>query len=70
MSTLTYFLLVLVAAVLALLAYASTRPDEFRIERRLRITAPAKQHWLLVGELRSLHCWNPYERKDALTKSQ
>jgi hypothetical protein len=43
MSILTYILLALAAAVLALLAYASTRPDEFRVERRLRISAPAEQ---------------------------
>jgi hypothetical protein len=70
MSILTYILLALAAAVLALLAYASTRPDEFRVERRLRISAPAEQLWPLVGELRGFNRWNPYERKDPLIKGQ
>lgn len=70
MNLLAYFLLALAAAVLALLAYASTRPDEFRVERRLRITAPAEQLWTLVGELRGFNRWNPYERKDPLIKGQ
>jgi hypothetical protein len=70
MSALTYSLLALMAAVLALLAYASTRPDEFRVERRLRIAAPADKLWPLVGELRGFNRWNPYERKDPLTKGQ
>ncbi|RZL34923.1 MAG: polyketide cyclase [Rubrivivax sp.] len=57
-------------AVLLLLAYASTRPDEFRVERRLRIAAPADRLWPLVSELRSFNRWNPYERKDPLSKGQ
>ncbi len=70
MSILSYFFSALALAVLALLAYASTRPDEFRVERRLRIAAPAEQLWPLVGELRGFNRWNPYERKDPLIKGQ
>ena len=65
-----YILLALVVAVLALLAFASTRPDVFRVERRLRIAAPAERLWPLVGELRGFNRWNPYERKDPLIKGQ
>jgi len=65
-----YFLLALAAAVLALLAYASTRLDAFRVERRLRIAAPSEQLWPLVGELRGFNRWNPYERKDPLIEGQ
>ena len=57
-------LLVVSVAVLALLACASTRPDDFRVERRLRIAAPAGQIWPLVGELRGFKRWNPCERND------
>jgi hypothetical protein len=56
-------------AVLMLLAYAATRPDEFRVERRLRIAASAETLWPLVGELRGFNRWNPYERKDPLIRS-
>ncbi|MGQ3052675.1 MAG: SRPBCC family protein [Roseateles sp.] len=70
MSTLSYVLVALAAAVLALLVYASTRPDEFRVERRARIAAPADKVWPLVSELRAFNRWNPYDRKDPLLKSQ
>jgi hypothetical protein len=66
----SYILLALAVAVLALLAFASTRPDAFRVERRLRIAASAEQLWPLVGELRGFNRWNPYERKDPLIKGQ
>lgn len=70
MSTFSYILLASGVAVLALLAYAATRPDEFRVERRLRIAAPAEQLWPLVGELKGFNRWNPYERKDPLIKTR
>jgi hypothetical protein len=70
MSMMSYVLLTLAAAVLALLAYAATRPDEFRVERRLRIAATAEQLWPLVSELRDFNRWNPYERKDPQIKGQ
>ena len=70
MSKLVTVPLALAAAVLALLVYASTRPDEFRVERSLRIAVPADELWPLVSELRAFNRWNPYERKDPLIKGQ
>ena len=69
MNNFSIILICLGVALLALLAYASTRPDEFRVERRLRIAAPADKVWPLVSELRAFNRWNPYERKDPLIKS-
>ena len=70
MSNFFIILVCLGAAILVLLAYASTRPDEFRVERRLRIAAPADKLWPLVSELRGFNRWNPYDRKDPLIKGQ
>ena len=70
MSNLSIILICLGVAVVLLLAYAATRPDQFAVERRLRIAAPADKLWPLVGELRGFNRWNPYERKDPLIKSQ
>jgi Polyketide cyclase / dehydrase and lipid transport len=70
MSTVSYLLIALGLALIALLAYAATRPAEFRVERRLRIAAPADKLWPLVGELRAFNRWNPYERKDPLIKTR
>ncbi|KQV52755.1 polyketide cyclase [Pelomonas sp. Root1217] len=69
MSNLSIILICLGVALVLLLAYAATRPDEFRVERRARIAAPADKVWPLVSELRAFNRWNPYERKDPLIKS-
>ncbi|RZJ13522.1 MAG: polyketide cyclase [Rubrivivax sp.] len=69
MSNLSIILICLGVALVMLLAYAATRPDEFRVERRLRIAATADRVWPLVSELRAFNRWNPYERKDPLLKS-
>jgi hypothetical protein len=69
MNTFAYILIGLALAIMALLAYASTRPDEFAVERRLRIAASPDKLWPLVSELRGFNRWNPYERKDPLIKS-
>lgn len=69
MSNLSIIFICLGVALVLLLAYAATRPDEFRVERRLRIAAPADKVWPLVSELRAFNRWNPYDRKDPLIKS-
>lgn len=61
--------LTLLAAIALVLAYAATRPDEFRVERRLRIAASPDKLWPLIGELRAFSRWNPYDRKDPAIKS-
>ena len=68
MSNLSVILICLGVALVLLLAFAATRPDEFRVERRARIAAPADKVWPLVSELRAFNRWNPYERKDPLIK--
>lgn len=69
MSILSLVFLALGVALLALLAYAASRPDEFRVERRVRIAAPAERVWPHIAELRAFNRWNPYERKDPVLKS-
>lgn len=58
----------LLLGVVVLLAVAATRPDEFRVERRLRMAAPAEKLWPLISELRAFNRWNPYARKDPAMK--
>ena len=57
-------LIVVVLAIAGLLAYASTRPDEFRVERSLSIHAPAEKIFPLVNDLTAWKQWSPYEPKD------
>jgi uncharacterized protein YndB with AHSA1/START domain len=55
---------VLVVAIGALVAYAATRPDSFRVARSLTITAPPDKLFPLINDLRAFNRWNPFERKD------
>jgi len=52
---------VLVAGVLAL---ATTKPDNFRVERSTLIQAPAKRIYPLIKDLQAFGTWSPYEKKD------
>jgi len=57
-------LLILAVLVLALLAYASTRPDAFRIERSIRIAAPIVQVAEQIDDFHQWGRWSPWERID------
>jgi len=61
---LTAVLLVLLAAIALLLAYAATRPARFRVQRTAVIKAPAPKIFALINDLRSFNNWSPYEKKD------
>lgn len=56
--------IVLAVAIVAMLAYASTRPDSFRVERSAVIKAPAERVFGHVIDLRGWAAWSPYEKKD------
>ena len=57
-------LLVIVLALAALLAYASTRPDNFRIERSTRIAAPMLQVAEQIDDFHKWGGWSPWEHID------
>jgi uncharacterized protein YndB with AHSA1/START domain len=59
---------VIAAFVGAVLAYASTRPDAFRVQRTLNIEAPPERIFELISDLRSWSAWSPYEKKDPAMK--
>jgi len=57
-------LILIAVAVVALLAYASSRPDTFRIERSIRIAAPMLQ---VAEQIDDFHEWgkgSPWEHID------
>ena len=56
--------LVVILAIAALLLFASTRPDIFRVQRSTSIRAPAQAIHPLIGDLQRFNTWNPYNRKD------
>jgi hypothetical protein len=55
---------VLVVAIAAVFAYASTRPDTFRVERTTAIKAPPEKIFPLINDLQSHRLWSPWEKKD------
>ena len=66
-SLLAVFLLLLFA-VAAVLAYAATKPDTFRIARTMIIKAPAEKIFARVNDLKGQRDWSTWELKDPAMK--
>jgi carbon monoxide dehydrogenase subunit G len=64
LKTLSIVGLVLVAALGALLLYATTRPDSFRVVRSTTVQAPPAKLHALINDLHQFNTWNPYGKKD------
>jgi carbon monoxide dehydrogenase subunit G len=60
-------LLVLIAAVLG---YAATRPDAFRIERSVHVQAPPDRVFGLIADFEQFNRWNPWLKKDPQTRGK
>jgi len=58
----------IVVAVAAVLVYAATRPDVFRVARSTTIQAPAEKIFPLINDYRRWPAWSPYENKDPRMK--
>ena len=54
----------IVVALGGLVAYASTRPDQFTVQRSINIAAPAEKVFPLIDDVRRMNAWNPFARKD------
>jgi len=57
-------LLGVAVVIAAILVYAATRPDVFRVQRTANINAPPEKIFPLIESLRSGEMWSPYYRKD------
>ena len=55
---------VLFVAVVAVVAYASTRPDSFSVQRSASIKAPPEKIFPLINDYRNWPQWSPYENRD------
>lgn len=58
----------LAAVVVALLLYAATRPDSFRVERSTTIKAPPEKIFALINDLHQWETWSPWEKIDPALK--
>lgn len=53
-----------IAVILLVLAYATTRPNSFRVQRMVAIRAPAGKIMPLIGDFHQWPVWSPWERLD------
>ena len=56
--------LVIVVLVVAVLIYAATKPDTFRVQRATRINAPPEKIFALINDYHRWGSWSPYEKLD------
>ena len=59
---------VLVIVVAAILIYAATKPNDFRVQRSIVIKAPPEKIFPLIADLHGWASWSPYEKKDPAMK--
>jgi uncharacterized protein YndB with AHSA1/START domain len=57
-------LIAIVVAIAAVLIYAATRPDTFRVERTASIKAPPEKVFALINDFKRWDAWSPWEKKD------
>ncbi|RXH39819.1 SRPBCC family protein [Bradyrhizobium zhanjiangense] len=60
--------IVLAAGIAAVLVFALTKPDTFRVERSLAVKAPADTIYPVVADFRRWTAWSPYEGRDPAMK--
>lgn len=58
------FVMLVVILVAAVFAYATTKPDEFRVQRASTIKASPEKIYPLLTNFRSWSLWSPWENKD------
>ena len=58
----------LTVVVAAILIMAATRPDSFRVERSIRVSAPPEKIFHYVNDFHQWGVWSPYEKLDPSMK--
>jgi len=59
-----FIALALVVIVAGILIAAATRPDSFRVERSIRVNAPAEKIFHYVNDFHQWGVWSPWEKLD------
>ncbi|HEY4564015.1 MAG TPA: SRPBCC family protein [Thermoanaerobaculia bacterium] len=55
--------------IVAVLAFAATKPDSFRVQRTASIQAPSEKILPLISDLHAWSAWNPFEKDPAMKKT-
>jgi uncharacterized protein YndB with AHSA1/START domain len=64
------FVFIIVAVNAAILTYAATKPDTFRVERSVSIKAQPKRVYSLLADFHAWGLWSPWEKVDpAMTRT-
>jgi len=66
---LTTILLIIAAVIAAILIFAATKPDSFRISRSATIGARPEAIFPLVNELRAHRSWSPFDQDAAMKRA-
>ncbi len=61
-------LAIIALAIGAVLIYATTKPDTFRVERSIAIKAPAEKIFPFINDLHQWEPWSPWEKIDPALK--
>jgi carbon monoxide dehydrogenase subunit G len=60
--------IVIVVVVAAILVFAATRPNTFRVQRSARIKAPPERIFSIINDFHNWGTWSPYEKLDPAMK--
>ncbi|MDB5946475.1 MAG: Polyketide cyclase/dehydrase [Ramlibacter sp.] len=66
---LKFALIALVVVLAGILAYASTRPDTYHVERSVNIKAPAEKIFPFINDFRQWEAWTPFNKDPAMKKT-
>ena len=61
-------IIVVVVLIAAILMYAATRPDTYRVQRTAAMNAPPDKVFGLINDLHAWASWSPWEKKDLAMK--
>jgi uncharacterized protein YndB with AHSA1/START domain len=61
--------IVVVVLIVAVLIFAATRPDTFRVERSTNIKAPPEKIFPFINDFHQWQAWSPWEKVDPAAKA-
>ena len=57
------FATIVVVLIVAVLVFAATRPDTFRVQRSSNVNAPPEKIFAFIDDLQNWRAWSPYEKR-------
>ena len=67
--TIAIIAVVIALLIAALLVFAASKPDTFRVQRSASIAAPAEKIFLHINDLHAHHAWSPFEKDPAMKRT-